>query len=136
MYNIWSINNTCIAGNPDANPPVADVAAIQTTGSTFQINNANFYVSLVTLSVDVNIKILENIKQGFKRTISWNKYWSEIQTQTKNNNLDSLIIDYVTHVTMVWLIQHLGTLIDCLLFHSKMVMMILQEILLMSIICH
>ena len=67
------------------------MAAIQTTGSTFQINNANFYIPLVTLSADVNIKFLENIKQGFKRTISWNKYRSEITTQPKNNNLDYLI---------------------------------------------
>ena len=33
---------------------------------------------------------MENIKQGFKRTISWNKYRSEITTQPKNN-LDYLI---------------------------------------------
>ena len=38
-----------------------------------------------------NIKFLENIKQGFKRAISWNKYRSEIATQSKNNNLDYLI---------------------------------------------
>ena len=34
---------------------------------------------------------LENIKQGFKRTISWNKYRSKITTQTKNNNLDYVV---------------------------------------------
>ena len=38
-----------------------------------------------------NIKFLENIKQGFKRTVSWNKCRSEITTQPKNNNLDYLI---------------------------------------------
>ena len=38
-----------------------------------------------------NIKLLENIKQGFKRTISWNKYRSETKTQAKNNSLDYLI---------------------------------------------
>ena len=37
------------------------------------------------------IKFLENIKQGFKRTISWNKYRSDITTSTKNNNLDYMI---------------------------------------------
>ena len=41
-------------------------------GATFQIN-------------------FRNIKQGFKRTISWNKYRSEITIQPKNNNLDYLI---------------------------------------------
>ena len=34
---------------------------------------------------------LENIKQGFKRTISWKKYRSEITTQPKDNDLDYLI---------------------------------------------
>ena len=43
------------------------------------------------MSINGNIKILENIKQGFKITISWNKYRSEITTQPKNNNLDYLI---------------------------------------------
>ena len=62
-----------------------------TTGETFQINNAKLYVPVVTLSINDNIKFLENIKQGFKRTISWNKYRSEITTQSKNNNLDYLI---------------------------------------------
>ena len=48
------------------------------------------YVQVATLSVNNNNKFFENIKQGFKRTISWNKYRSEIITQTKNNNLDYL----------------------------------------------
>ena len=43
------------------------------------------------MSINDNIKLLENIKQGFKRTISWDKYRSEITTQTKNNNLNYLI---------------------------------------------
>ena len=34
---------------------------------------------------------MEYLKQGFKRTISWNKYRSEITTEAKNNSLDNLI---------------------------------------------
>ena len=37
------------------------------------------------------MKFSENIKQGFKNTISWNKYTSEITTQTKDNNLDHVV---------------------------------------------
>ena len=59
-----------------------------TTGATFQINNAKLYVTVVTLSINDNIKFLENIKQGVKRKISWNKYRPEITTQPKNNDLD------------------------------------------------
>ena len=67
-----------------------DVAAA-TTGAIFQINNAKRYVPVVTLSINDNIPLLENIKRGFKRNTSWNKFRSEITTQTKNNNLDYLI---------------------------------------------
>ena len=41
--------------------------------------------------INNNTKFLENIKHGFKRSISWNKYRSEIRTQPKHNNLDYLI---------------------------------------------
>ena len=35
--------------------------------------------------------ILEQLKTGFKRTIKWNKYTSEMSNQNKNNNLNYLI---------------------------------------------
>ena len=70
---------------PNTNPVRYELATT-TNSTTFQINNAKLYVPVVTLSVNDNIKFLENIKQGFKRTISWNKYRSEITTQPKNNN--------------------------------------------------
>ena len=42
-----------IPGNPYANPPVQEVAVIQTTGETFQINNAKLCVPVVTLLINV-----------------------------------------------------------------------------------
>ena len=36
-------------------------------------------------------KLLEQLKTGFKRTIKWNKYRSEMTNQAKNNNLNYLI---------------------------------------------
>ena len=56
-----------------ANP----VDATQIKGAIFQINNAKHYAPVVTLRMNDNITFLENIKQGFKRTISWNKYRPE-----------------------------------------------------------
>ena len=56
--------------------------------AAIQINNAKLYVPAVSLSINDNIKFLENIKKRFKKIISWNKYRSEITTQTKNSNLD------------------------------------------------
>ena len=61
------------------------------TCATFQINRCKLYVPVVTLSVNDNMEFLENTNQGFKRTISWNKYRSEIATQLKNNLVDYLI---------------------------------------------
>ena len=61
------------------------------TGVNFVITSTKLYVPVVTLLINDNNKFLENIKEGFKRTISWSKYRSEIATQIKNNNLDYLI---------------------------------------------
>ena len=55
---------------PDTNPDRYQVTS-QTTGETFQINNAKPYTPVVAFSINDNIKFLENLKQGFKRTISW-----------------------------------------------------------------
>ena len=35
------------------------------------ITSIKFYVPVATFSINNNIKLLENMKQGFKRTISW-----------------------------------------------------------------
>ena len=94
-----------VRGNPNGNPPVPDVAAIQKTGATFQTNKAKLYVPVVTLSVNDNIKFLENLKQVFKRTISWKKYRSEITTQTKNNNLDYLIGPTFTNINRLFVLS-------------------------------
>ena len=51
----------------------------------FMITSTKLYIPVVALSINGNIKFLENIKEGFKRSISWNKYRSDIATQPKNN---------------------------------------------------
>ena len=48
------------------------VNKIQATGTTFQINNAKLYISVVTFSINDNIKFLENTKQRFKQRIVTN----------------------------------------------------------------
>ena len=50
--------------------------------ATFAITDTELYVPVVTLSIDDNSKLLEQLKSGFKRTINWNKY--EIKTTTQN----------------------------------------------------
>ena len=39
------------------------------------------YVPVVTLSTENDNKLLEQLETGFKRTIKWNKYRSEMTEQ-------------------------------------------------------
>ena len=61
------------------------------TNATFKITDTKLYVPVVTLSTKDDNNFLEQLKSGFKRTIKWNKYRSEMTNQTKNNNLNYLI---------------------------------------------
>ena len=63
------------------NPAVYDDSP---TNATFKITDCKLYVSAVTLSAENDNKLLEQSKTGFKRTIKWNKYRSEISNLTKN----------------------------------------------------
>ena len=47
-------------------------------------------VPVVTLSAENDNKLLDQLKTGFKRTIKWNKYRSEMSNQARNNNLNYL----------------------------------------------
>ena len=66
--------------------------------ATFQITDTKLYVSVVTLSKENDIKLLEQLKAGFKRTIKWNKYRSQMAIQPHNNNLNYLIDPIFTNV--------------------------------------
>ena len=48
-------------------------------------------VPVVTLSSANDKKLLEQLRTGFKRTIKWDKYRSEMTNQSKKNNLNYLI---------------------------------------------
>ena len=75
--------------DPDADPAVDEIN--NPTNATFKITDCKLYVPVVTLSAEKDNKLLEQLKTGFKRTIKWNKYRSELSNQTKNNNLNYLI---------------------------------------------
>ena len=57
----------------------------------FEITDTKLYVTVVTLSKENDIKLLEQLKSGFKRTIKRNKYRSQMTIQPKSNNLNNLI---------------------------------------------
>ena len=58
---------------------------------TFTITETNLYVPVVTLSTQDNAKLLPQLKSGFKRTISWNKYLAKPELLAQNTNLNHLI---------------------------------------------
>ena len=58
---------------------------------TFTITETNLYVPVVTLSSEDNAKLLLQLKSGFKRTISWNKYLSKPELLAQNANLNHLV---------------------------------------------
>ena len=55
------------------------------------ITDTNFYVPVVTLSTQDNVKLLKQLESGFKGTVNWNKYQSKVTQQISNRNLDFLI---------------------------------------------
>ena len=60
---------------------------------TFRIRKTKLYVSGVILSTQYSTKLQQKLNSGFKRTITWNKYW------TNNPHLDQ------DHNLVTWLVQ-------------------------------
>ena len=68
----WSANCVIIYTNIDDQVP------------TFTITETNLYVPVVTLSTQDNAKLLPQLKSGFKRKISWNKYQAKPELLARN----------------------------------------------------
>ena len=62
-----------------------------TKATIFAITDTKLSAPVVTLSTRDNVKLLEQLKSGFKRTINWNKYQREVSVQAPNPYLDFLI---------------------------------------------
>ena len=77
-----------------------------TTGATLVINGCKLYVPVVTLSKDDEIKLLTNLKSGFKREIIWNKYRSQMTTEAINNNLKILIDPTFTNINRLFVLAY------------------------------
>ena len=74
------------------------------TGLEFQIKDTKLHIPVVTLAKENDIKLLEKLKSGFKKTIKWNKYRSQMTIQNNNNNLSylmdptfTMLIDYLSY---------------------------------------
>ena len=71
---------------------------------TFEITDKKLDVPVITLSKENDIKLLEQLKTGFKRTIKWNKYRSQMTIQPKNNNLNYLINPTFTNINRLFVL--------------------------------
>ena len=74
-----------------ANCVISDAAANQNT--TFAITDIKLYVPVVTLSIDDNAKLLQQLKSEFKRTINWNKNEPKTTTQNAPNQYFDFLIE-------------------------------------------
>ena len=62
------------------------------------------YVPVVALSKENDKKLLEQLKSGFKRTVMWNKYRSQMVVQSNNRNLSYLIGPTFTEVNRLFVL--------------------------------
>ena len=75
----WSTN--CVVASTD----------VANQNATFEITNTKLYAPVVTLSTQVNCKLLQQLEPGFKRVISWNEYLSKPELLAQNPNLNHLV---------------------------------------------
>ena len=76
----WSKN--CVLTSKATRAAGPDPAVISTinspTNAEFSITDCKLYVPVVTLSVENENKLYENLTKEFTMTIEWNKYRSQI----------------------------------------------------------
>ena len=97
----WS-KNCVLADVTTIDAESDDPAIVAPTGLEFRIRDTKLYVSVITLSKENDTKLLEQLKTGFKRTIKWNKYRSQMTIQPQNNNLNYLIDLTFTNVNRLF----------------------------------
>ena len=99
----WSKN--CVLADMTARPAQdGNPAIVALSGAIFKITDTK-YVPVVTLSKENDTKLLEKLKTGFKRTIKWNKYRSQMTIQPQKNNLNYLIDPTFTNVNRLFVLS-------------------------------
>ena len=98
----WSKN--CVLADMTVNA-AANPAIVAPTGLEFKITDTKLYVPVVTLSKENDIKLLEQLKTGFKRTVKWNKYRSQVTIKNNNDNLSYLIDPTFTNVNRLFVLS-------------------------------
>ena len=91
------------APDPQPNPPIAAINS--PTDAKFEITDCKWYVPVATLSAENDNKLLVQLKSGFRRTIKWNKYISQMSNQNKKNNLNYLIDTTFSNVNRLFVLS-------------------------------
>ena len=99
---ITSLEKRLVTAAQGDNPAVYDDSP---TGARFKITDTKLYIPVVTSSAEDDNKLLEQLKTGFKRTIKWNEYRSEMSNQTVNSNLNYLIDPTFTNLNGLFVLS-------------------------------
>ena len=91
------------APDPQPNPPIAAIES--PTSAKFKITDCKLYVPVVTLSAKNDNELLEQLKSGFKRSIKWNKYMSQMSNENKHNNLNYLIDPTFSNINRLFVLS-------------------------------
>ena len=75
----WSTNFIIVSTN------------VANQNATLEITDTRLYVPVVTLSMQENAKLLQQLKSGFKRVINWNIYLPKQELLVQNPNLNHLV---------------------------------------------
>ena len=62
---VWSTNYVIVSTD------------VSNQGATFAVTETKLYVTVVTLSTQNNAKLLQQLKSGFKKIITWNIYQNQ-----------------------------------------------------------
>ena len=81
-------NKTCVITSQQIGVNLDGGNTAAPTGVALTINHCKFYIPVVTLSKNDEIRLLTNLKSGLTREIEWNKYRSQMSTEAINNNLN------------------------------------------------
>ena len=82
------------------NPAIIPPKRIRTSN-----NRHKTVCSVLTLSKENDLRLLEKLTSGFKITIKWNKYRSQMTIQSNNNNLNYLIDPTFTNVNRLFVLS-------------------------------
>ena len=95
-----------LVGRALRGPPAATANRINSPADAkFKITDCKLYVPVVTLLAENNNKLLEQLKSGFRITIKWNKYMSQMSNQNKNNNLNYLMDPTFSNVNRLFVLS-------------------------------